>query len=166
MTPETPEGKAYEAPLSCGIVRDLLPLLYAETASAEDLSGLDDHLLACDDCHEEAVFLARVAQARPRPPAGLSHRIVAEVTKSRRRPSVEPRIRAAGWMTSVAAMLVLSLGIGLYWTGAASPDLDFALTSFLDADDEGEYDEWMVAGAPVLDALPDEVLRDLMVDLE
>ncbi len=165
MTAETPGSKALEAPLSCGTVRDLLPLLYAETTSAEDLSGLDDHLLECGDCHEEAVFLARVAQARPRPPAGLSHRIVAEVMESRRRLSLEPRIRVAGWMTSVAALLVLSLGIGLYWTGGASPDLDFALTSFLDAD-EGEYDEWMVAGAPVLDALPDEVLRDLMVDLE
>jgi hypothetical protein len=165
MTAETSGNKASEAPLPCGIVRDLLPLLYAETASSEDLAGLDDHLLECDDCQEEALFLARVAEARPRPPAGLSHRIVAEVTESHRRLSREPRIRVAGWMTSVAAMLVLSLGIGLYWTGAASPDLDFVLNSFLDAD-EGEYDEWMVAGAPVLDALPDEVLRDLMVDME
>lgn len=165
MTTEHPGRRRHDGPRSCGEVRDLLPLLYAEASSSEPFLDLDDHLLNCAGCHEEAVFLARVAQARPRPPAGLSNRIVAEVEASQIRGAGEPKRRLAGWMTSVAALLVLSLGVGLYWSGAAAPDLDFVLTSFLDAD-EVEHDEWMVAGAPVLDALPDEVLRELMLDLE
>ncbi|TVR63830.1 MAG: hypothetical protein EA422_08255 [Gemmatimonadales bacterium] len=140
---------------------------------------LEEHVSRCDSCRAEAVFLERLLSSRREAPAGLAAAVMARLEDATvsmpsrvpdapgsipNRPHLPPR-RFGGWAVSVAAVLVLALGIGTFWMAESNVAGDLFLSAFLeDGDEPGNQDEWMVAGAPVLDALPDEVLLALVTE--
>jgi hypothetical protein len=120
-----------------------------------DLAG---HLAECASCAADAGFMARVAAARPELPAGLRSRVLRSLP--------EPRPGIGWWTGSVAAAAVMILAMG---AGLVSQRIDThqpmnPLDGFVleDPDPGWGDDEWYVAGAPVWDALPDEMLLALL----
>lgn len=165
----------------CARALDLLPLhLQRRIPDPEEALWLEQHLQVCGDCGEEAAFLEGLLPACPEPPVDLVASVLARVESpvtpsvphvygnsppSRLSASTRPgrRVRFGGWAASVAALLVLGLGIGIIWTGDGANGGDLLFSAFLEDDEvPGDRDDWMVAGAPVLDALPDEVLLALV----
>lgn len=170
---------------ACARSLDLLPLhLQGRVSDPGVVLWLQAHLSACGDCQEEEVFLRGILPACPQPPgdlvASVMSRLASPATSPRPEvdtssPSVAPlvvsrpwlrRIRPGSWAASVAALLVIGLGIGTLWNGDTAPGGDLLFSAFLE-DDDGPRgaDEWMVAGAPVLDALSDEVLFALVSEV-
>jgi hypothetical protein len=120
--------------------------------------ALAHHLATCADCAREAAFMARLAGARPEPPSELLPAILA---RARRAPA------PSGWWSgsmAAAAVLVLSLGVGLI-SHQADPSPSFSPLDVLVMNEglaDWEDDEWYVAGAPVLEALPEQMLLALL----
>ena len=166
---------------ACESVVDRLPDRVANRLGPEEALQVDTHLEECAACRAEAELLTLLAADAPTAPPGLEERIqravgrefgkeVAAVRASGAAGGPVPhrtlgwrpsRIPAWGW--AAAAGLALLLGRGLVPDGestASGPDL-LALT---DADVEygvlptGD----IVAGAPVLDGLTEEVLNQLL----
>ncbi len=167
----------------CSRVRDILPLSLHGRLGADAEAGVRHHLDRCGECAEELHFLERLMATRPLPPEDLTSQVLDQLQAGAgnlhgareevemaaagvhaARPSAHRR--AMGWSLSVAAMVILSLGIGLNWSGSPVGNGDVILASFLMTADDEDPDEWMVAGAPVLDALPDDFLLELMSELE
>jgi hypothetical protein len=127
-----------------------------------DVDGTADpvlarHLAICPPCADEAAFMARVARVRAEPPAGMVEAILARTGG---------RYPGFGWWSSsvaAAAVLILALGAGLISQQLPSADGPFPFETFLAQDlDEWEGDDWYVAGAPVLEGLPDQMLLALL----
>jgi hypothetical protein len=73
------------------------------------------------------------------------------------------------WGLSAAAVLVLSLGIGVIWNGEKPPELDQDTLQVLAGEPLPEswlWDDGLVAGAPVYDGLTEEQLEALIEELE
>ncbi len=161
----------------CASVRDdLAPYL---------LGGLPDpmrvriraHLDGCEACADEAAFLARVTAEAPVPPSTLTASVLARVQEGRvaspRRtaPAIVPFRRTGRsrrsllWGLPAAAMVILSLGVALFWNGSGGPESPFSLAFEAPAEGWGE-EEWLVAGAPHLAGLSDEVLLALMEEFD
>jgi len=150
-----------------------------------DPESLEAHLAACPDCAAEQRFLERLVLARPTPPADLAARVVARallpsVETGEAGKPLEPGVipfrrpeRAPAptrWWTSpaaAAAVVVLAAGLGLVTRGMApGPDGNGTLAAF-DATSAGWWaEEWMVAGAPHLDGVSDEMLALLAAGIE
>ncbi len=180
MTEETRYGWKGSGGSGCARAVDLLPLhVRGSIPDMSDALWIEEHLTHCDSCRDEALFLEQVLSARPEAPSGLATSVlarleapavampprVAPATVSAPPPPYLPPRRYGGWAASIAAILVLALGIGTFWLSESPTAGDLLFSAFLDDADESEdRDEWMVAGAPVLDALPDEVLLALVTE--
>jgi hypothetical protein len=129
----------------------------AQGADPRD-GALAHHLATCADCAREVAFMARLAGARPEPPSEL---LPAILVRTRRIPT------PSGWWSgsmAAAAVLVLSLGVGLISHQADPPPSFSPLDALVMNEGLGDWedDEWYVAGAPVLEALPDQMLLALL----
>ena len=145
--------------------RSSLPPLSTEGGTGSPVQGSDPrdqalahHLATCVDCAREAAFIARLARARPEPPSEL---LTAILLTARRVPT-----HSGWWSGSVAAaaVLILSLGVGLI-SHQANPPRSFGPLDALVMNEgmaDWEDDEWYVAGAPVLEALPEQMLLALL----
>ena len=117
------------------------------------------------------------------PPAGLEERIKARVREdlaARATPKAEesdPNViplfrwssRAPAWALSAAAVVVLSLGIGVLWNGEDLPEVDQSPVQVASEEPLPEawlWDDGLVAGAPIYDGLTDEELEALIQELE
>ncbi|GEM_PF-1010945 len=164
----------------CGDALDQLPLRIAGRLAAREARALEEHLSRCAGCAAEVEFLEAVVRARPEPPrafktsvlgrlriddSGVTEAVPARWKWLANRWDGSQR-RAAGWGLSAAALLVLALGIGVVWSEDPVADGDTQFTSALLAPEDEMVEEWMVAGAPVLDGLPDEVLLSLMTEMD
>ncbi len=130
--------------------------LHPEADGAAD-PGVARHLAECLPCSRAAAFMARVAGARPQPPPGMVEAILSRAGG---------RHPASGWWSSsvaAAAVLVLAMGAGLVSRQLPAPDGPFPFETFLAQDpDAWDEDDWYVAGAPVLEGLPDQMLLALL----
>lgn len=173
--------------LSCAQVRELLPGFGATTARRGEREAVNRHLSACRACAEEARFVARIRSVKPDPPPGMVEQVMRRLRESRPamagasggtptwRPHGTSASEVAGpgqgwtatsWSLAAAAVLVLALGVGVVWSEDQSPVGEGLIASLVTEDDPGPGEEWLVAGAPVWDALPDEVLQTLLEDDE
>jgi hypothetical protein len=174
-------------PLDCAETRDLLPLRAAGTLGVVRGGQVEVHLRRCIECAEEWRFIERVLAVRPEPPADLAARVAAGLAaaEGQAEPAVvgsdavvpRPAPRAAafarlsrgwargwGWGLAAAASVVLALGVGLLWHDGDAPTREALLSTLVETGEEWESEEWMVAGAPVWEALPDAVLMGLVLE--
>jgi hypothetical protein len=165
----------------CLRVQEDLLLLEEGILVAEEESALRSHLLGCTDCQRAATALAALKAAMPTPPGDLGLKILAGLLSSTEQPAGlhEPdtagprphhRWLPSGWgVAALAASLLLAfiagIGSGHVWpSDTAMAGLD--PLAFVDPDLDGWAEEWLVAGAPVLEALSDETLYLLAMELD
>ena len=163
--------------VECGTVRDLLPLRVAGALDSGPSAAVEAHLLSCGDCADEALFVQSLGAARPEPPTDLARAVMARLpgtaairelaasagAPTRARQDGRTWRRAVGaWPLAAAASLILALGVGSMWMDRAAPSGAALLATLMEDSGLPGSDEWMVAGAPVWDALPDDVLLVLL----
>lgn len=166
----------------CEQVRDLLPDWILGSVDPAQERLVSEHLSSCRECGKEEGVLRALLAHRPEPPLGLEERLRARVREAVGSPASEaennrdaaivpfrrrPRW-ASTWVLSAAAVLVLSLAIGLLWNGENGPGMEDTLqvASEEPLPEAWLWDDGMVAGAPVLDGLTDEQLEALIEELE
>ena len=164
----------------CERVRDHLPEWVGKALHGEELARVEEHLSSCPECRGEAEVVRALIEIRPEAPVGLEARIQARLREER---SVKPEAsRSEGrtiplfgrgrwaptWGLSAAALVVLSLGIGVIWDGEAPEvtldPLEVAVQEPLP--EAWLWDDGIVAGAPIYDGLTDEQLETLIQELE
>ncbi len=154
-------GAAFGLPAECGQTRDLLPLWSAGSGDPH-LRGVEAHLASCADCRAEAELVQRLRTARPEPPAGLARDILDRHAEARR------AVRRSRWGAPVglsAAAVAAALAVGLFASARIGTDPVWDLA--LDPEPSAWYgEEWLIAGGPVPDALPDDVLQLLLQEME
>ena len=166
--------------LTCERVRDLLPEWLAGSLGGEGPAAVREHLSGCAVCRQEEALLRAVLAVRPEPPAGLEARIQARVRaelpaglEGEERRVLAFRRRGwrswtPAWALSAAALVALSLGIGVVWNGetpaVTSEPLEVAAQEPLP--EAWLWDDGLVAGAPVYEDLTDEELQALIEEME
>jgi hypothetical protein len=168
-------------PVSCAEVRDRIPLSEAGVLQASERDELSRHLQQCEECAAEARFLAGLAAARPVPPADLKEGVMGRLAALEREPSAVPlphrkspfsgrnRLHPlTSWGTPAAAAVAVALGLGVVWSLASGNGNGQNGAGLLLSipEEEMQLEEWMVAGAPVLDALPDDMLFSLLLEVD
>ncbi len=161
----------------CEQVRDRLPELVAGTLEDEEVRRLGDHLSGCSDCRREESILRALLAARPDPPPELAARIRTRIREELGAPGrAHPSGPALGWRPRrgpiwalpAAALVVLSLGVGILWQGE-TPEVILEPTEVAVEEPLPEswlWDDGMVAGAPVLEGLTEEELETLLEEME
>ncbi|MEX1259088.1 MAG: zf-HC2 domain-containing protein [Gemmatimonadota bacterium] len=148
--------------MDCGSVRDLLPLSLLRVLPSEEARLVEAHLQSCKECRDEGIFLTRLQSARSEPPPGLHRQIVGSLAKGRRSFG-----KIWGWgVPAVAAVIALALGLGTVLNQRPSNEEIWSLALQPEAPAEWLGENWMVAGAPMLHALSDEVLREVLEELD
>ncbi len=164
----------------CEGVRELLPELVLDTLSPKEGDRIREHLHGCAECRQEMDIVGAIHASRPEPPAGLEQAIRDRVRKemgvpNQRRdrgvviPFRQRTFRVPTWGLSAAAVLVLSLGIGVVWNGEEPPEMDEDPIQVVAGEPLPEswlWDDGVVAGAPVYDGLSEEQLQALIEELE
>ncbi|MSR22953.1 MAG: zf-HC2 domain-containing protein [Gemmatimonadetes bacterium] len=166
------EDRLREPAGECARIRDLLPLYVAQGSASpgfageelaeEDRAGVAEHLVRCADCREEARFIAELRARRPEPPASLLSSILEAARKApgRQKSTLLPRLLRA------AAVAALALGIGTFWQREPEPEPMWTVA--LEAQPAVDWygQDWLVAGEPIVEALPDDMLRMLVEEME
>jgi len=174
--------------VSCGEVRDLLPARIAGGMERDLSAAVEGHLGRCVDCRSHAEFVSRLRSARRDPPDHLLPAILATLPElpfgegdafldatgtDPRTASASPAgsqpsrsaIHRWAWALPAAAGVVLAIAIGSLSTGTRAPEAIWSLALEPEAPLHWYGDDWVVAGEPYLDALPDEVLRALLEEM-
>lgn len=162
----------------CKDVQDQLPEWISGALDLDQVNAVEAHLSSCPSCAEEASLVRTLIGARPRPPAGLQERIQARVREEMardRRPGRIPALRpgrwrphAPVWAVSAAALVIVSLGIGVLWKDG-TPEVMVDPVEVASQEPLPEawlWDDGVVAGAPVYDDLTDEELQALIEEME
>jgi len=169
--------------LECERIRDLLPEWVLGESEPDSGESIRAHLSVCQECSAEEGALRTLLAARPEPPPGLSERIQARVREelgaseepapATGRSGVVPLFRtrrwAPAWALPAAAVVVLSLGIGVIWDGKEIPEVGqdpLQVAAEEPIPEAWLWDDGLVAGAPVLDGLTDEQLEALIREME
>lgn len=144
----------------CVRVRELLSLEPSGTLSGGELQEVAEHLSGCAPCGEESALLALLRRARPETPDVLLPLILRRVEKE-----THLRRQKRMWGLRAAAAVILALGVGTVWSvrgPASSQDVwELALHEEPVAT-SWSGGEWMAAGLPAFDEMPDEVLMALL----
>jgi len=167
----------------CERTRDILPLLILGELDPEESRGVERHLASCASCRGEEAALRAILATRPETPADLSERIQARVREelggaAQKRaggdevgvlPFSRRRTWVPVWALPAAAVVILSLGIGVIWNGEDVPEVGQDPIQVVAEEPIPEswlWDDGMVAGAPVFDGLTDEQLETLIQEME
>lgn len=165
---------------ACLRFQEDLPLLGEGMLVTEEERALRSHLEGCAACQSEAAALQTLKLAMPQPPGDLGLKILAGLVSPTSSaagidepglviPFVRKRQIPAGWGTAaLAASLILAfiagIGGGRFLPSDAAPGALDPL-AFVDPDLDGWAEEWFVAGAPLLEALSDETLYLLAMEM-
>jgi hypothetical protein len=164
----------------CEGIQEVLPDWVAGILDPKHDPGILEHLSSCSECREEEKVVRSLFEGRPEAPEGLESRIQDRILRELGGPASAPerdgqvvalplgRRWAPTWALSAAALVILSLGIGVIWDGE-NPEvqmdpLEVAVEEPLP--EEWLWDDGIVAGAPVFDGLTDEELEALIQELE
>jgi len=172
----------------CEIIRDLLPSFAVRSLPPEEAARVEEHLQSCGLCREELEVVRGVLAARPEVPSDLEASIRARLREdlpgfgeglsldSARDSTDAPReerrtllsLRRSPWGLSAAAILVLALGTGVIWSRQEPEAMQdpFEVASQEAHPEAWLWDDGIVAGAPVFDALSDEDLEALLEEYE
>lgn len=142
----------------CATAREMIPDLAGARLDAADARAVERHASSCGDCRAELALARLLYASRASAPDGLSDQVV--------RASRHQRwsLRRPWWGISAAALAALALGIGI----TSRPAQEGPRTDVEDAALEIELwlsEDGFLAGAPVLEALSDEALTDLLEEL-
>lgn len=162
---------------SCEDVRDLLPEYASGALDGEGAGRVEEHLKACDGCSEELRLVRMVLDEKPEAPPGLRDAIMARISEESMAQAeggaqvlpLRPTRRrwAPAWGLSAAALVVVSLGIGVVWSqfgGNGEVPLEVSLQEPLP--EAWLWDDGIVAGGLNVDGLSDEELEALLEELE
>ncbi len=144
----------------CEEMRDDLPDLLAGDLEEVGKGRVEEHLETCAGCRARLDLLRELRAARPEPPEGLERRIeeaLLAVPAGRR------------WMriaVPVAAALVVALGTALLQRGGGRPDEPAGFVWLESVPAFWHTEDGVVAGAPLLDELSEEVLENLLQEME
>jgi len=147
---------------ACARVRELLPLEPSGALSSSELQEVAEHLAECDACREEAALLALLRRVRPASPDILVPLILKKVEAAARQ-----RRQRKAWGLRAAAAVILALGVGAFWNSRSASMGDDMWSMALHEDQVAmswSGGEWISAGQPLWDELPDEVLLALLGD--
>ena len=149
--------------LTCAEASDRLPDWVAGRLVPEDAGAVAGHVASCADCAADAALMRALRAGAPAPPAGLGARIGAAVRAAEPVPARTGRPSWRAWAGSAAAVLVLAIGALL--TRDAGPGEDGGLGRLTAEQSVWIADDGIVAGAPVLDELPEEQLAALLEEM-
>ncbi|MBI4538111.1 MAG: zf-HC2 domain-containing protein [Gemmatimonadetes bacterium] len=151
---------------SCEWVRDTLPGRVAGRLGAEDEAVVDAHLAACAGCREEAELIARLLEIRPRVPAGLAEHIGMAVLDVGDAGGAAPGAPGARrWaLAAAASVAVLASALAWLWVAGGRQGIGTTATWEASARDWPTADGTL-AGAPVLEDLPEETLVTLLEEM-
>lgn len=144
----------------CLRVRELLSLEPSGMLSGDELSEIGEHLAGCAPCREESALLALLRRSRPLTPDILLPLIMKKVEKA-----AQQRRQRRMWGLRAAAAVVLALGVGTAWSlrGPSGTENVWELALHEEpVATSWSGGEWMAAGLPVFDEMPDEVLMALL----
>lgn len=144
--------------LDCSTAREMIPDVAGGRADADAGRGVEEHASACDGCRGELRLARALYASRATAPEGLADRVL-EGVRHRRRTFHRP-----WWGVSAAATAALALGIGI----TSRPADEGAPADVAVESEEAELwlsEDGFLAGAPVLDALSDEALAELLESL-
>jgi predicted anti-sigma-YlaC factor YlaD len=148
----------------CERVRELLPEIAAGRAEGSDTSAAARHVDACSECRAELELARLLFATRAAVPPGLADSVTRAIRADRR-----PVARGSRpwWGLSAAAVAALALGIGINsqreGTGL-TPVPEFATE--LDEGVMWSSDDGLLAGAPSVEGLSDEALKELLAELD
>ncbi len=150
---------------TCDAVLETLADLAAERLPPEEARRAREHLGACPACRELYEAARWVYLSRPDAPEGFSRQVRDAVRTA--------RARRAWWVPSWArvaaavAVLALGLGWGIERRGGPGPEEAGApeIAYGLEHDEMWIADDGIIAGAPTLDELSDEMLEALLSEL-
>lgn len=145
----------------CGSVRELLPDHAAGRLGHQDVAVVDAHVAGCGECAGELELARLLYASRATVPHGLADRVIQAV-----RTDARPRQRP-WWGISAAAVAALALGIGINADRAAvEPGVIPEFATELAEGDLWSSDDGLVAGAPSIESLSDEMLLMLIEELD
>lgn len=147
--------------MSCASAREALADFVANRLGDDDAESVERHVEVCADCRAELDLTQMLYAGRPRVPAGLEARLVAAIRGDR------AGARGHWWGLTAAAIVAIALGIGIV-SEPTRPEADAEVPGFAYEVEEGTVwssEDGLVAGAPSLDALSDEALRQLLDEL-
>ena len=167
----------------CDEIRDALPEWALGALDPAERATVEEHLSSCRDCSREEEVLRALLASRPQPPVDLEARIRARIREEMKGggeigapeggAGVIPLFRrgrwAPSWVLSAAAVVVLSLGIGVVWNDEDIPEVGQDPIQVVADEPLPEawlWDNGVVAGAPLYDDLTDEQLEALIKELE
>lgn len=163
-------GETDRSEFDCGRVLDLLPLWTYASLTGAEVGSVERHLEGCDACRGEVEFLEIVRRARPEPPAGFAEGVRRRLAEERARPvpATPGRRIAVGWgfAAAAAAAAVAAVGLGILPLDGVRSEREALLATLVESEDAADAEEWMIAGAPAWEALPDEVLVGLVSEDE
>lgn len=146
---------------ACARTRDRLPLRGLRALSHDELAELEAHLLRCVDCRAEAELVESLQASSPEPPPSILAGVLEARTARKETDGSDWR----RWAIRSAAVLVLALGASVIWGRDGGTDAVWALA--LETEPPAWYgSDWVVAGQPIPEGLPDEVLRGLLEEID
>jgi hypothetical protein len=161
---------------SCVEVQENLALRGKGLLPGPAETQLEQHLLECSPCADEAALLSRLSLAIAEPPSDLGVRILARALRESKGADIptipQPQAGGAfrGWRSwAAAAAILLAVFTGMsgpgWFFGAGSVADELNPLAFVDPDLDAWAEDWFVAGAPVLEGLSDETLHLLALEM-
>ena len=147
--------------IKCETVREWIPDWVSGRQAHLDDTSVRSHLKACDECRAEVELARLIYESRVDAPAGLASRVRDAVRHDR------TSVSRPWWGITAAAVAALALGIGISSDRSEQPESPIPGYAYeLEDEDLWLSDDGLIAGSPVLDALSDEALLQLLDELD